>query len=66
MLHVCLAIYRVGFIDYLEPVAKALRYNSLMEDFTSKKWSGHSDFLLIYAEAAYNWLHGILKKKINF
>lgn len=59
MMHICHAIYRLGFRSYLEPVAKAFKLTALSEDFKLRKWNKHDEFLLLFTEASCNWLRGM-------
>ena len=58
-MHVCHAIYQFGFHTYLEPVITALGFNHLHRDFILCKWNRNDEFLLLFAEASFNWLQGL-------
>ncbi len=60
-MHVCHALYRLGFDAYLQPIALALNYTILKKDFELKKWSRHDEFLLLFTDAAMQWLNGKYK-----
>ena len=62
MMHFCHAVYRLGFHDYLEPVAKAFNLTTLCVDFKLRKWNKHDEFLLLFTEASCNWLSGMLSE----
>jgi hypothetical protein len=57
-MHVCLAIYRLGFIDYISPIATTLGFVLLKRDFELKNWKHHDEFLLMFTDAAVKWLQG--------
>jgi hypothetical protein len=57
-MHVCHAIYRLGFVDYLSPIATILEFGSLKQEFLLKAWSHHDEFLLMFTDAAVTWLQG--------
>lgn len=59
LMHVCHAIFRLGFFNYLQPVASAFGFNLLKMDFLLKEWKMHDQFLLMYCDAAAQWLHGM-------
>ena len=58
-MHVCHAIYRLGFDKYMKPIATELGFTSLAMNFPLKLWSKHDEFLLMFAEATMVWLRGI-------
>jgi hypothetical protein len=58
-MHVCHAIYRLGFSHYLEPIAILLGYTTLKTDFPLKQWNKHDEFLLLFTEASMQWLRSI-------
>ena len=55
-MHWTLALYRLGFQAYLEPIAQALEYTHLTQDFQLNKWSKHDQFLLLFGTASIQWL----------
>lgn len=58
-MHFCLGVYRLGYTQYLKPIADKLQYNNIQLDFQLKKWSSHDEFLLLVATAGVSWLHGM-------
>ena len=56
VMHICHAIYRLGFIDYLQPIAHHFGYETLKQDFILRKWKKHDEFLLLFTEASCKWL----------
>lgn len=59
-MHLCAAIYRLGFTEYLQPVAIALGFNLLVKNFALKNWKHHDQFLLLFCDAGAMWLQGII------
>jgi len=55
-MHVCHAIYRLGFDDYLQPLAANFGYTTIKKNFDLKKWSRQDEVLLLFAEAGIQWL----------
>jgi hypothetical protein len=58
-MHVALAIFRLAFTDYIEPLTHALHYTTLRKDFVLRTWNKHDEFLLLFTEASFRWLAGI-------
>jgi hypothetical protein len=52
-MHVALAIFRLVFTDYIEPLTRAFHYTTLRKDFVLRTWNKHDEFLLLFTEASF-------------
>ena len=60
-MHFCAGLYRLGFGDYLLPIADKLQYTNLFQEFKLKQWNRHDEFLLLFTTAGVQWLLGMLQ-----
>jgi len=74
-MHVCHAIYRLGWENFFLPIVTHLKYgffinlnsiitffsyDHLKRDFILKKWSRNDEFLLAFCDATSLWLKGTI------
>ena len=64
-MHVCHAIYRLGYDAYMALIANLVGYTTLKKDFNLKKWNKHDEFLLLFTEASFLWLQSMFWVNIS-
>jgi len=62
VMHFCKALFRLGGTQYLLPLAAKYGHSAIKIEFQLKEWSVHNEFLLLFTDAACNWLRGEFAK----
>jgi len=57
-MHFALGLFRLGFEQYLAPIATAIDIGQVQHDFPLKTWNKHDQFLLMFTTAGMKWLLG--------
>lgn len=64
-MHLCHTIMRLGYDEYLQPIANHLNINNITKNFLLKNWDKHDDFMLVVAQACVNWLTTVLPSNLK-